>query len=66
MALRSDTPIPGLFLTGQDVGTCGFVSAMITGVLAVSKALDSNLFLQLTSAYSAELKMVASSKQKTD
>ena len=64
MALRSDTPVPGLFLTGQDIGTCGFVSAMIAGVLAVSKALDSNLFLQLTSAYSAELKKHA--KPKTD
>ncbi len=31
--LRPKTPIPGLYLTGQDVLTCGVVGAMISGLI---------------------------------
>jgi hypothetical protein len=30
---RSKTDIPGLYLTGQDVLTCGFAGALFSGVL---------------------------------
>ncbi len=41
-SLRARTPIPGLYLTGQDVMTPGVVGAMMGGVLAAS-ALDPRL-----------------------
>ena len=35
-SLRARTPVPGLFLTGQDVVTPGVTGAMMGGVLAAS------------------------------
>lgn len=46
-ALRPDTPVPGLYLTGQDVFTCGFVGASFGGLLTASKLLDRNLLHEI-------------------
>ncbi len=41
--LKPRTPIRGLYLTGQDVTTCGVVSAMAAGYLTASVILRKNL-----------------------
>jgi all-trans-retinol 13,14-reductase len=41
--LRPATPIRGLYLTGQDISTCGVAGAMIGGVLTASAILRRNL-----------------------
>ena len=48
--LRPQTPLRGLFLTGQDVMVCGFTGAMYGGVLCASAILQRNLLSELTSA----------------
>lgn len=40
--LRPKTTIPGLYLTGQDILTCGFAGAMFGGVFAASAILNRN------------------------
>ena len=42
--LRPRTPIQNLFLTGQDVGTCGVMGALSGAVTTVSAILGRNLF----------------------
>ena len=42
--LGARTPIPGLFLTGQDVASLGVVGALFGGVISASAALGKNLF----------------------
>eukprot|EP00164_Ancoracysta_twista_P000103 GFYU01000146.1.p1 GENE.GFYU01000146.1~~GFYU01000146.1.p1 ORF type:complete len:608 (-),score=259.18 GFYU01000146.1:63-1886(-) len=44
---RPETNIPGLYLTGQDVFTCGFAGAMFSGLLTASTVLNRNLFNDL-------------------
>ncbi len=39
--LRPRTPIPGLYLTGQDIATCGVAGALFGGVLATGAILTS-------------------------
>jgi all-trans-retinol 13,14-reductase len=46
-ALRAKTPIAGLYLTGQDVGSAGIVGAMMGGVLSAA-ALKPTLLARLT------------------
>ena len=41
--MRPSTPIPGLYLTGKDVFTCGFSGAMQGGLLTSSAILKRNL-----------------------
>ncbi|XP_022085438.1 putative all-trans-retinol 13,14-reductase [Acanthaster planci] len=41
--LRPETDIPNLYLTGQDVMTCGFVGAAFSGLISCSKILSRNL-----------------------
>lgn len=41
------TPIKGLFLTGQDLLTCGITSAMTSGVFAAGAVLKRNLYFEL-------------------
>jgi all-trans-retinol 13,14-reductase len=41
--LHPATPIPHLFVTGQDVGTCGVMGAL-SGAVAASAILGRNLF----------------------
>ena len=42
--LRPRTPIKNLFLTGQDIATCGVSGALIGGVIASSSILNKNMF----------------------
>lgn len=42
--LRPRTPIRNLFLTGQDIATCGVSGALIGGVIASSSILKKNMF----------------------
>ena len=46
--LRPDTSIPGLFLTGQDILSCGFAGAMSSGVITASAVLKRNLFADMS------------------
>ncbi|CAG5133384.1 unnamed protein product [Candidula unifasciata] len=45
--LRADTDIKGLYLTGQDTLTCGFVPSVLSAVLCVSKILHRNVYSDL-------------------
>jgi all-trans-retinol 13,14-reductase len=45
--LRPQTPLGGLYLTGQDVMVCGFSGAMYGGVLCASAILRRNLLGEL-------------------
>ena len=45
--MRPSTPIPGLYLTGKDVFTCGFSGAMQGGLLTSSAILKRNLIEDL-------------------
>ena len=47
LELRPQTPVEGLYLTGQDVYCCGYGGAMIGGVLCVSAILKRNLMTEL-------------------
>lgn len=44
MELRPQTPIQGLYLTGQDMFTCGYSGAMAGGILCACSVLERNLF----------------------
>lgn len=45
-SLRAKTPVPGLYLTGQDVGSAGITGAMMGGMLAAA-ALEPKLVARL-------------------
>ncbi len=45
--LRPETDIPNLYLTGQDVFTCGFAGALFSGVLCTSRILNRNLMADI-------------------
>lgn len=46
--LRPDTSIPGLYLTGQDILSCGFAGAMFSGMITASAVLKRNLFADMS------------------
>ena len=50
--LRPRTPIPGLYLTGQDIATCGVAGALMGGVLTASNILGKNLLAKIASSRS--------------
>ena len=45
--LRAETPVPGLYLTGQDIYTCGFTGAMQGGLMTSMVLLKRDLFKDL-------------------
>jgi len=45
--LRPKTDIPGLFLTGQDIMTCGFTGALYGGLLSAQMVLGRNVMSDL-------------------
>ena len=46
--LRPNTSIRGLYLTGQDILSCGFAGAMFSGVITASAVLKRNLFSDMS------------------
>ncbi|XP_056427167.1 all-trans-retinol 13,14-reductase-like [Hyla sarda] len=47
LAIRPETPIKGLYLTGQDLVVCGFAGALNAAVICASEILGRNLFIDL-------------------
>lgn len=45
--LRPETSIAGLYLTGQDVATCGLVGSMLGGLLTTSAILKRNVLMDM-------------------
>jgi len=45
--LRPETDIPGLYLTGQDILSCGFTGALFSGVITASVVLGRNVMSDL-------------------
>jgi len=45
--LRPETDIPGLYLTGQDIMSCGFTGAIYSGILTASAVLERNALIDL-------------------
>lgn len=45
-ALRAKTPLKGLYLTGQDVGSAGITGAMMGGMLSAA-SLEPKLFARI-------------------
>ena len=41
--LRPETDIPGLYLTGQDILSCGFTGALFAGVISAQAILGRNV-----------------------
>lgn len=48
--LRAETPVEGLFLTGQDVTTDGVISALMAGVITSSRVLGKDLVTEIAGA----------------
>lgn len=42
--LRPETPIKGLYLSGQDIFTCGFAGATFGGLFCASAVLNRNIY----------------------
>ena len=48
--LKPRTRVPGLYLTGQDVATCGVAGALMGGVVCASNVLGRNLLARIASS----------------
>ncbi len=57
--LRPRTPIPGLFLTGQDVTSCGVAGALMGGVLCASAILHRDLMSRIVRNSQTEIPSAA-------
>lgn len=63
--LRAKTDIPGLYLTGQDIFFCGFVSSLFSGAMTASAVLEKSLLKDLFLSYrKAEKLSKAAEKSK--
>jgi len=49
--LRPETDIPGLYMTGQDILTCGFTGALFSGVLTAQVCLGRNVMYDLVNLH---------------
>ncbi|KAM9585431.1 LOW QUALITY PROTEIN: all-trans-retinol 13,14-reductase-like [Trichechus inunguis] len=51
-SMRAQSPIPNLYLTGQDVFSCGFIGVLQAAMLCSGAILKRNLYLDLKKLYS--------------
>lgn len=58
--LRPQTDVPGLYLTGQDVFSCGFTGALYGGLMAAGSVLERNVMTDLINLH----KKLGSSEKK--
>ena len=56
------TPVKGLYLSGQDAGSCGIVGAMMGGVAAACQVLGDKGFMEIRAAIAAGPRTTASSE----
>ena len=49
--LRPQTDIPGLYLTGQDILSCGFTAALYAGVFTAGTILNRNCVSDLANLH---------------
>ena len=62
--LRPKTDIPGLYLSGQDILSCGFTGALFAGLITASSVLGRNVMNDLIGLHK-RLKS-ADKKKKTE
>ena len=60
--LRPKTDIPGLYLTGQDILSCGFTGALYAGLLTAGAVLERNVFTDLIKLHKKLNKPVTTKK----
>jgi len=63
MKLRPETPVEGLYLTGQDIFTCGFIGACFGGLLTAGTMLNRNLLSEMTGKMSEYRRQLRSKDQ---
>ena len=61
--LRAQTDIPGLYLTGQDILSCGFTGALFASLLTASSVLGRNVLNDLIPLHKDILKKDKSKSQ---
>jgi len=64
MKLRPETPVEGLYLTGQDIFTCGFIGACFGGLLTAGTMLNRNLLSEMTGKMPEYRKQLKKSKDQ--
>ena len=60
--LRPTTSVEGLYLTGQDISTCGFAGGLYAGLLTASVVLNRNVMADLVSCTKQTRKLAAGKK----
>ena len=61
--LRPETDVPGLYMTGQDVLTCGFTGALFGGLLCAASILGTRTLFNFDSWCSKVKKDVAAAER---